>query len=114
MNWRTTAAIALCVVVVGNLLSAFATSFETMLLLRGLIGLFGEGLVFSIGVAALGETTNSDRSFAIMVSAQVAWAVTGLFGLPYVAEAYGVAGIAVPVGIAIAAVVPTRVLPAPA
>ena len=112
LDWRRTALFALAVAAGGNILSAFITDFPLFLAVRGAVGLFGEGIAFAIGVAALGEVRNSDRAFAFLVGTQVALAVIGLLGLPYLEAIWGIAGITVPTALVILATMPMmRYLP---
>ena len=45
VNWRTAALFAISVVVAGNALASFQTDYTALLVIRGLVGLLGQGTV---------------------------------------------------------------------
>jgi len=86
-----TALIGGVVVVVANVASAYAPSFEMLVALRVLAGL-GAGLVGASGTAAASSSLDPDRVFAIVT---VGWGVVGgleFVALPYATEPFGSAG----------------------
>ena len=61
--------VVLCIA--GNVLTILASSFWLVLLSRMVAGLLGEGVLGPISFALLGATKNSDRAFAIAITAAV-------------------------------------------
>jgi predicted MFS family arabinose efflux permease len=57
--------------VVGNVATGFAGSFDMLLVTRFLIGLFGEGLLYTTSFVVLGAARDIDRAFAIALTAAV-------------------------------------------
>lgn len=68
--------------VFGNIATGFAGSFEMLLVARFLVGLLGEGLIYTTSFAILGAVRNIDRAFAIALTAAVVYgaAVTVVSG----------------------------------
>lgn len=88
LNWRHVAAGALVVMFFGNLLSIFIDDFTSLLLVRFLTDL-GSGTLASVGLAALADSTKSDRNFGIAIAVQTAMGSLGLFGMPYLVTSWG-------------------------
>ena len=76
--------IAQVTIVLGYVGLIFTDSFETVLALRFLSGLFGHGIAFALGTALLCRTTNPDRSIAISVVTQIVFSAILLLVLPQV------------------------------
>jgi len=98
VNWRTAAFFALAIVVTGNVLSSYQSSFSGLLALRLLVGLLGQGTAFVIAISILSATKKTDRNFAYSVAAQVAFAATALATLPYAIAHWRLGGIYLPLG----------------
>ncbi len=114
LPWRPTAAAALLVVIGGNLLSALEQDATTLMVLRFLIGILGEGTAFALAMAILSQTAQKDRNFALLVAAQVALGVAFFLFLPMPHDA-GMAGVTLPMaGLAILALLATSRIPRPA
>ena len=68
IGWRVMlAAAAVCIA--GDVLSIFATTFPSVLAVRTLTGLLGEGPLYAISYAVLGSAANPDRAFGVGVGA---------------------------------------------
>jgi len=98
VDWRLAAAFAVIIVVAGNLLTAIVLDVNTLLLLRFLTGLLGEGTAFAVAMSVLGMTTQKDRNFGFAIAAQVMVGVLA-FQLNIPREIWGIAGVVVPVAI---------------
>jgi predicted MFS family arabinose efflux permease len=92
VSWRLAAGASLAFIIAGDLLSIGATSSGSLLALRFLTGLLGEGPAYALGLACLGETRQPNRAFLQLTASQVAYATTALWGLPYVVAVWGFAG----------------------
>ena len=88
IDWRYAAVAGLSVMLCGNLLSIFSSSFNALLAIRFVTDL-GAGSVASIGLAALADSTKSDRNFGLAIAAQTVLGSLGLFGLPYLISIWG-------------------------
>ncbi len=98
VNWRTASFVALTIVVAGNVLSSYQSSFSGLLALRLLVGLLGQGTAFVIAISVLSTTRKTDRNFAYSVAAQVGFAAVALGALPYAIAQWRVGGIFLPLG----------------
>lgn len=86
-NWQRVAFAALLVLGVGNVVSAYVTSFELLLVVRFLTGFFGIGTNYALAIAALSDTHQTERNFSIAVVVQVSVAIAGFMLLPsYIGE----------------------------
>ncbi|MEW8025343.1 MAG: MFS transporter [Candidatus Thiodiazotropha sp.] len=112
VSWRQAALSAIFVLIIGNAISVLLTDFTTLLIVRGLTGFFGGGVAFAIGIAAISESRDTDRSFALMVMVHVASMFLGLLLLPHAEIKWGIAGILIPVSLLATVLIPiTRILP---
>jgi len=93
--WRFAAMSALLVVIGGNLFSSFQTDNSTLMAVRFLVGLLGEGPAFALAMAIVGGTAQKDRNFAYMIAAQVILGVGFFLALPMPRSA-GVPGVLLP------------------
>lgn len=93
LSWRRVVLAGTLVMATGNILSIFANSASTLIALRFLTGLLGEGLVFTVAVAAIGDARNSDRAFALSIVGQVGLGMIALWSFPYLALSQGFAGV---------------------
>jgi DHA1 family inner membrane transport protein len=64
------------VCVFGNIAAGFAGSFDTLLIVRFLVGLLGEGLIYTTSFAILGAVRDIDRAFAIALTVAVVYGAT--------------------------------------
>lgn len=80
-NWRKTLLVALLCMILGNLLSAGATDYISLLLLRFLVGL-AAGSSMAVCLSIIGMTGNPDRVFGLWVTGQLVFGAFGLFLLP--------------------------------
>jgi hypothetical protein len=84
VNWRLAATAALVVVIAGNLLTAVSTDPGTITWIRFAVGFFGQGTAFAIGISMVGNTSDPDRNFGFVISAQVGFGVLALAALPII------------------------------
>lgn len=91
--WRKVMVVAIIMLVAGNLLSAVVTDFTELIILRFFTGLLGEGVIFTIAMAAIGDAIKPDRAFAFSIVGQVGLGMVALLGFPYVAAAAGYFGV---------------------
>jgi len=97
INWRTAAIIAVVAVLVGNVLTTFQTDATTITAIRFLTGFLGEGTAFALGLAIIARTKETDRNFAFIIAAQVAFGVITLLTLIRISEMSGsIGGIYIP------------------
>lgn len=89
VNWRTTAMVALALMLLGNILSIYADTFSDLAKIRFPTS-FAGGALMSICLASLSDTTKTDRNFGIAIAAQTIAGTIGLFGLPYLVASRGV------------------------
>ena len=93
LPWRRAVLFGTLALAAGNVLSIFAETASTLIALRFLTGLVGEGVVFTVAIAAIGDAKNTDRAFAYSIVGQVGLGMVALWGFPYIALAAGFAGI---------------------
>jgi predicted MFS family arabinose efflux permease len=93
LHWRRTVLIGTLVLATGNVLSIFADSATTLFVLRFLTGLLGEGVIFTVAIAAIGDARDTDRAFAFSIVGQVGLGMLALFSFPYIAHSMGYAGV---------------------
>lgn len=74
--------IGLAGILLGNILSQYASSFEALLLLRLLTGLFGDGLAYSCALVLLGQRGNATAAFALLSLVNMIYAACALALLP--------------------------------
>lgn len=96
ISWRTAALTGIVVVIAGNIASTLASSESSLLALRFLVGLLGEGTCFAVAIAMISETRETDRNFAFSIAAQVAFGVMAFAALPYAVAQWSIAGILIP------------------
>jgi predicted MFS family arabinose efflux permease len=88
MRWRIAAFIAIAVMVTGNVLSTFATSFPTLMTTRAIAGA-GSGIMLAISYVGLCRSANPDRYFGLYVFIQLGLQVLTLAGFPPLLGSYG-------------------------
>lgn len=112
--WRFAAMSALLVVIGGNLFSSFQTDNSTLMAVRFIVGVLGEGPAFALAMAIVGGTAQKDRNFAFMIAAQVILGVGFFLALPMPRGA-GVPGVMLPLaGLGLIALATVPWIPAPA
>jgi predicted MFS family arabinose efflux permease len=95
IGWRMVLAAAL-VCVAGNVLSMFVTDFASVLAVRALTGLLGEGPLYAMSFAVLGSAANPDRAFGIGFGAVAVGAAIILAAEGAIDRLLGPAGVLVP------------------
>lgn len=93
ISWRRAVLIGTLVLAAGNVLSAFAGGASTLIALRFFTGLLGEGVIFTVAIAAIGDSRNADRAFAYSIVGQVGLGMVALWSFPYVAASLGFPGV---------------------
>ena len=93
-HWPTSRLIlgALVLIVVANVGSGFALTFETLGAWR-FVGGLGEGLVLAVPVKLAARFGNPDRLFAWIMFGQSLYGVAGLAAAPYLMDAFGLRGL---------------------
>jgi predicted MFS family arabinose efflux permease len=99
LNWRIAAMFAIAVVVIGNVLTTFQTSFAGFATIRFLVGFLGNGTAFAIAISIISSSSDTERNFAYSIAAQVAFGVVSFAVLPYAIVQWQIAGILGPLGI---------------
>ena len=95
-GWRRIAYLALLIIIIGNVISSLVSDFQSLVMIRFLTGLFGHGVGFALGVAAIGSTHNPDKNFAYSVASQVVMGSLTALIVPTTIAKYGIAGMCVP------------------
>jgi predicted MFS family arabinose efflux permease len=93
VRWRRAALLALLILAAGNLLSLQVGSANQLLALRFLVGLTGEGLLFTIAMTAIGDARQADRAYAFAIIGQIALGAIALWAFPLLAAAGGFAAV---------------------
>ncbi len=98
INWRTATFFAIVVVVIGNFVSSYLTGFGSLITVRFIVGILGQGTAFVVAISIISNTTNPDRNFAFSIASQVAFAIIGFAVLPYAIAQWQLGGILLPLG----------------
>jgi nitrate/nitrite transporter NarK len=56
LNWRAAIIFALSVVIIGNLVTTTLTDANLIIAIRFLVGFFGQGTAFAVGISMIGAT----------------------------------------------------------
>lgn len=88
INWQKIAIISAIIFIIGNLLSAFAATYITLLIFRVIASLAG-GTLMILCISCAGKTENPSRMYAFWVLGQLALGTLGLLVLPPLFELYG-------------------------
>lgn len=73
INLRACMIFGILICVTLNVITAHAPSYHAVLATRFVVGLFGEGVLATVGIKVLGMVRNVDRGFAIALTAAVAF-----------------------------------------
>ncbi|MBM4195887.1 MAG: hypothetical protein FJ197_02130 [Gammaproteobacteria bacterium] len=113
VSWRVAAAVAIAIVIGGNIVSSWQTDFSTLAALRFGVGLLGQGTVFALAMGVIAGTHNKDRNFALLIAAQVVLGIVAFVALPFPRDA-GVGGVLLPLcGLAAVAALSIGWIPQP-
>jgi predicted MFS family arabinose efflux permease len=114
VNWRVAIVFALSVVVIGNLVTTTLTDASVITAIRFVVGFFGQGTAFAIGISMIGTTSDPDRNFGFVIAGQVAFGVIALLALPALASKYqSIGGMYVPLAaLSVLALLIVRFIPA--
>ncbi len=116
VSWRLAAVVALLVVAAGNVVASFQSDLTTLLVLRFLVGFFGQGTAFVLAISIISGTSQKDRNFAFLIAAQVVLGVLFFLTLPTQLFGLGaVPGVLLPLaGLALLALAMVAWIPQPA
>ena len=89
ISWRKAIAFALIVIVAGNVLTVLQPDATTIAIIRFAVGLLGQGTAFVIGISIIGNTSDPDRNFGFVITAQVLFGVIALATIPSLVNAMG-------------------------
>ena len=92
LNWRHVSLMAIAVVILGNVASLYITDASSLTLLRFLVGFFGQGAAFAIGISMIGSSSDPDKNFGFVIAAQVAFGVIALLTLQRFVNAFDSVG----------------------
>jgi len=81
------------VMVMGYAALAMTETFQQVFILRGVAGVFGHGIAFSLGTALLCRTERPDRAIAVSVVTQIGFSAVLLLTLPQLLNPMGVQNI---------------------
>ena len=81
------------VMVMGYAALAMTETFQQVFILRGVAGVFGHGIAFSLGTALLCRTERPDRAIAVSVVTQIGFSAVLLLTLPQLLSPMGVQNI---------------------
>jgi DHA1 family inner membrane transport protein len=111
-NWRIVGTICLSFIFIGNMISAWTTDFQVMLVVRFLTGFLGLGTAFVLSVAAVSATTQLHRNFSFTLVAQVSIGILGLSLLPAQIATWGPKAVFLPIALFALLLLPAlRLLP---
>ncbi|QIC17102.1 MFS transporter [Providencia vermicola] len=88
ISWQKIAIISAIIFIIGNLISAFATTYTVLLIIR-FIASFAGGTLMILCISSAGKTKNPSRMYAFWVLGQLALGTIGLLVLPPLFELYG-------------------------
>ncbi|MEY0231386.1 MFS transporter [Providencia manganoxydans] len=88
INWQRIAVLSIIVFIIGNLISAFATTYATLFIFRIIASLAG-GTLMIICLSCAGKTENPSRMYAFWVLGQLILGTLGLLALPPLFELFG-------------------------
>lgn len=92
IDWRRAAGIALSLVIVGNVVSAFINELTPLLATRLVTGI-GEGMASSLALVILSDTRNPDRGFALAIAAPIFVGLLAFQALPPLVIRFGYPGV---------------------
>lgn len=81
LSWRKMCAWALSILTLSDLLSAWGRSYVDLLILRLIAGV-AEGILISLGYAAVGRSSNPNRSFGYLITLVLTYGALGLLAIP--------------------------------
>lgn len=80
----------------GNLATLYLHDFGTILALRCITGLFGEGPLYAVSFAVLGRAANPDRAFGIGLTSMAILAAIIFFNAEWIEGMFGPGGVFLP------------------
>ncbi|MBT1076464.1 MFS transporter [Geobacter grbiciae] len=89
---RRVALVGACLAIIGNVVSMFLGSFDSLLVLRPIVGL-GCGLALAVGNATVASAENPEKLSGQMSTLFVALMVAAMWSFAYVSEHWGYAGV---------------------
>ena len=88
-NWRKLAAISFSVLIVGNGLCMLVESYQSLVIVRLVTGIFGSGLGYALAIAMVAEADKPDRVFGLAIVILVIIGAIGLYLLPFFTPEFG-------------------------
>lgn len=106
INWRTTALLAVTLIITLNIISTFQSEANILIVLRFTAGFFGQGTCYAIVIAIINQQRNPDKIFGFTIATQIAFSVLMLLFLPSLIEQQGLSGILWPLAIVALMILP--------
>ena len=88
-DWRKLAAISFSVLIVGNGLCTLVESYQSLVIVRLVTGIFGSGLGYALAIAMVAEADKPDRIFGLAIVVMVIIGAIGLYLLPFLTPEFG-------------------------
>ena len=92
INWRLLSLLFLLIAILGNFVSAFINSYETLSAARFITGI-GSGGLISLTFTMMGLTTRADRNMGYIIAAVLTFGALGLLVIPTAFHLIGVQGV---------------------
>lgn len=92
LNWKWICAIALSVLGLADLISAFVHNYLHLIVTRSVAGV-ASGALISLGYAVVGTAINPNRSFGFLIMLVLTYGALGLLAIPIALDIGGVHGI---------------------
>ena len=92
-DWRKLAAFGVVVACIGHVVTMLLDSFPLIVATRSFTGLLGEGILYSISFAVLGETRNPARGFAVAMAVSIVATSIVIYYSPSLSALFGRDGI---------------------
>ena len=105
LNWRLIAGAGACGLAIANLLATTAADFDTLCVYRVICGI-STGLVHSVVVAGMSDTSQPERFLALALASQALIGACGLVVFPALMESFGFQVVFLVSAISVALVIP--------
>ena len=105
LPWRPLALVGILIIVISNIISIWATSYYSICILR-FITEFGQGIIFSLAMVSIADTTKPDRYFAFGIGLTVLISIAFFLILPGLIQEMGLTPIFITNAIVAVAVLP--------
>ncbi|QCL97687.1 MFS transporter [Agrobacterium tumefaciens] len=104
-NWKNVALAAGLLFIAANIVSAFAASYTSLLILR-FLSAFGGGTLMVIGMASVVLSNQRDRVYGLWVCGQLVIGAVGLWILPGLFQHYGLSALYIGLAVLMALALP--------